>query len=214
MEKKIKASIYDFDKTLYRGDSLIDFWIYMLIRRPYTLLLLPLQFFFGILFILKLVRLARFKALFLLFTTGLKTELLDYYLKDFWKRKRKKIFPWVRERLAEERKRGEFLICNSASPRFILEPMVSELGFDLLICTEFEARDGRQTNRMIGTNCRGEEKVRRLEKWSAENDIELSVTSAYSDHLSDVPLLELAEHGYLIVHGKIEPYTPTNRRSN
>jgi HAD superfamily hydrolase (TIGR01490 family) len=206
MKKKISASIYDFDHTVYDGDCLIDFWLYLLPRRPLALFLIPLQFFMGILFLLRIIRLSRFKSFFLLFVHRIKADRMEKYLRDFWARRRKGIFPWVRDRLADEHRNGLYLICNSASPRFILEPMVAELGFDLLICTEFEVIDGRLTNRMIGTNCRGEEKVRRIEKWTAEQDIELRTVNAYSDHLSDIPLFELAENSFLINRGKIIPY--------
>lgn len=209
MKKKISASIYDFDHTVYDGDCLIDFWLYLLPRRPLALFLIPFQVFMGILFLLRIVRLSRFKSFFLLFVHRIKSERLDKYVRNFWDGHKKKIFPWVRGRLADERKNGHYLICNSASPRFILEPMVSELGFDLLMCTEFDAVDGRQTNRMNGTNCRGEEKVRRIEKWTAEEGIDLHTVNAYSDHLSDIPMFELAENSFLVDRGKIVPYRIT-----
>ena len=39
---------YDFDKTIYDGDSSTDFFIYMIIHRPYLLIFLP--YFLMILF--------------------------------------------------------------------------------------------------------------------------------------------------------------------
>ena len=209
MKKKITASIYDFDRTVYNGDCLVDFWFYLLPRRPLAIFLVPLQIFMAILFLLRIVRLSRFKSFFLLFVHGIKTDRLDQFVHDFWARRKKGIFPWVRDRLAEERKNGLYLICNSASPRFILEPMVADLGFDLLICTEFDTAGGRQTNHMIGTNCRGAEKVRKIEKWTAGQDIDLRTVNAYSDHLSDIPLFELAENSYLIKRGEITLYRST-----
>ena len=50
----------------------------------------------------------------------------------------------------------------SASLDLYLAPMAAELGFDDLLCTRLERRDGRFTGRLVGANCRRQEKVLRL----------------------------------------------------
>ena len=34
---------YDFDKTIYNGDSFIDFYLFVLLRFPYLIIILPFQ---------------------------------------------------------------------------------------------------------------------------------------------------------------------------
>ena len=36
-------NIYDFDGTIYNGDSTIDFWLFTLKRHPSALLMIPYQ---------------------------------------------------------------------------------------------------------------------------------------------------------------------------
>ena len=63
------------------------------------------------------------------------------------------------------------------------------------MCTQLE-RDahGVLTGRLVGPNCRGPEKVRRLENWLAAHDITDAVLWAYGDSAGDDALLARADH--------------------
>ena len=47
-------NVYDFDKTIYDGDSSIDFYLFCLKRKKSIILLLPKQVFAMILYKLKI----------------------------------------------------------------------------------------------------------------------------------------------------------------
>ena len=58
---KNEVNIYDFDGTIYDGDSSIDFYLFCLKRNFKILLCLPLQFFSFILFKLGIIDRKEFK---------------------------------------------------------------------------------------------------------------------------------------------------------
>jgi HAD superfamily hydrolase (TIGR01490 family) len=70
--------------------------------------------------------------------------------------------PEALERLRWHQQRGDRVLLCSASPRMLLQPLADWLGVELL-ATELRTRDGRWQPRLAGPNCKGPEKVRRLE---------------------------------------------------
>ena len=62
------------------------------------------------------------------------------------------------------RDRGHRLVLVSASLDIYLTYLAEPLGFDDVLCTRLSRRDGIFDGRLIGINCRGAEKVARLEK--------------------------------------------------
>jgi phosphatidylglycerophosphatase C len=74
--------------------------------------------------------------------------------------------PDALDRLRWHQAEGHEVVIVSASLRAYLDPVVEHLGLDGVCAVELEvADDGRLTGRMVGPNCRGAEKVRRLEAW-------------------------------------------------
>lgn len=72
------------------------------------------------------------------------------------------------------------------------------LPVDDVLCTRAQHdADGRFTGR-IESNCRGEEKVRRLKEWLAAQDTELQVMAGYGDSMGDVPMLRFAREAVLV----------------
>lgn len=92
--------------------------------------------------------------------------------------------------LSEARTRGERVIIISASPELYLREIANTLGTELL-CTRLETgHDGKFTGKLLGQNCRGEEKVKRLKELL--NPEEYSPIRAYGDSDGDTELLKLA----------------------
>ncbi|HEX4182008.1 MAG TPA: HAD-IB family hydrolase [Caulobacteraceae bacterium] len=96
---------------------------------------------------------------------------------------------------------GAQLVIVTASPEPVVAPFARGLGCDLLLGTrlEFDARD-RLTGRFDGPNCRGEEKVRRLQ---AVFGPEVRLEAAYGDTSGDTAMLALAdEAGFKVFQGR------------
>jgi phosphatidylglycerophosphatase C len=99
------------------------------------------------------------------------------------------------------RAQGALMVIVTASPETLVRPFARALGADMLIGTrlEFDGH-GRVTGRFIGPNCRGPEKVARLEQAFGEG---VTLAAAYGDTAGDREMLQLAQvKGYRIFKGK------------
>ena len=97
-------------------------------------------------------------------------------------------------RLRRHRELGHTVILASASLDPYLVPLGRSLGVDAVVCTVLErGRDGRLTGRLVGANCRGAEKARRVRGWLREHDLADAELWAYGDSLGDDDLLALAD---------------------
>lgn len=94
------------------------------------------------------------------------------------------------ERIEFHRAAGHELVLVSASPELYVAPVARRLGFAAALGTRLEVGpDGRLTGRLVGRNCRGPEKVRRLEEWLGED---ACTVVAYGDSRGDRELLAFA----------------------
>lgn len=184
-------NIYDFDNTIFKGDSSIKFIKYSLIRHPILVC-------WSLLKSLKEI----IKYLFKKSNLGnIKSELFSFvkYLRDFDKymdmyviRKQK----YIKEFYLKEHKDNDVII--SASFDFIIKPFCEKLGIKNVIATKYDVKNGH----IIGINCKGEEKVKRFKKIYPNEQVK----KAFSDSLSDIPMLLLAEDAYLVKGEKLELY--------
>ena len=180
-------NIYDFDGTLYDGDSTVDFFLFCLKRKPSLVRFLPEQAWGFLLHGLKRIDRTRLKEYFFSFLKGVDGEAM---LEPFWAGHRHKIFSWYPERHRED----DLVI--SASPEFLLAPICGELGVGGLIASRVNVRTGR----FEGPNCKGEEKVRRLRARYDRAEVE----EFYSDSKADLPLAQLATRAFLVEGGTIK----------
>ena len=177
-------NVYDFDNTIYRGDSTADFVGYCFLHQPKTLLSLPRTAVCGLLYVLHLMPKLTFKEnLYHMFVfLGDRDAFLDRFAASH----QKNIKNWYRDQQQED----DLVI--SASPEFLIQRMCAAAGITHCMAS----RVSYETGHYDGLNCHGKEKVRRFQEINPNKTIECF----YSDSLSDSPLAELAEHAYL-VHG-------------
>jgi HAD superfamily hydrolase (TIGR01490 family) len=103
----------------------------------------------------------------------------------------------ARELVAKHRNEGHLTVLTTATGRFIVAPIGRELGFDNVIATEPEMKDGRYTGRVSGIPNMREGKVTRLDAWLAERGAALGhfrQSWFYSDSVNDLPLLLQVTH--------------------
>ena len=84
---------------------------------------------------------------------------------------------------------GDRVIVVTATPEMILQPWCRDQGLEL-IGTRLEIENEMVTGRIIGENCRGKEKVRRLNE--RLSPAQYGTIYAYGDTEGDWPMLELA----------------------
>ena len=101
----------------------------------------------------------------------------------------------VRARLEQHRALGHRLVIVSASPELYVGPVGAELEVDAVLATRLEVGpDGLLTGRYEGGNCRGAEKLRRLQAWTATEAPGARVW-AYGNSAGDRRLLAGADVG-------------------
>lgn len=108
---------------------------------------------------------------------------------------------WLRSdtlaRLRWHQSEGHHVVLVSASLDPYIVPLGEMLGVDAVLCTTLEVIDGVHTGRLVGDNCRGDEKVRRLEYWAHEAGLhgDRWLTHAYGDSSGDDAMLAAANLG-------------------
>ena len=109
-------------------------------------------------------------------------------------------------RLRRHRALGHVVILASASLDAYLVPLGELLGVDAVVCTRLErGDDGRLTGRLVGANCRGPEKARRVQEWLAEADLADAELWAYGDSDGDTELLALADRPHRVDGVRLDP---------
>ena len=181
-----EIDVYDFDHTLFRGDTYTVFLLYLFRRRPW---LAPLSVFtlLGLLLMALIpwdMRPGKTVAF-----LPLRLARAWRYAGDFWAEMQAqgRIAPWFRPAENDV----PTVVCT-ATPRFLVEPLFTgRLAIHTLIATELDPR----TLRFTGRNNRGPEKVRRLRALFPGARVRI----AASDSLRhDKPLLRLARQPMLV----------------
>jgi HAD superfamily hydrolase (TIGR01490 family) len=86
---------------------------------------------------------------------------------------------------------GQDRIVVSASPIELVSRIATALGLEGAVATRSELDDeGRYTGHLSGEFCYGAGKVIEIEKLAAERGYDLSRCTAYSDSVSDLPMME------------------------
>lgn len=171
-------NVYDFDQTIYHGDSTVDFYLYCVRHRPLMIYSWPGTAAAFVLYQAKIINKTQFKRQMYQFLRAVgDTEQL---VEKFWDSHIKKIKSWYRN----DTQRADDVII-SASPEFLLRPACRPAGLAHLMASRVDAHTGAYT----GINCWGEEKVRRFREKFGDAQIE----TFYSDSLSDSPLAEIAQ---------------------
>lgn len=195
-------AVYDFDKTVYYSDSTMDYWRYLapklkLWKRLPGLIFPAISYYFG------KMSAGALKKRFFSFLKGMSESEIVETANRFWDGHISKINPYFYETIKEEKSLGYTAICISASPTFLLEKVTRDLGFDVFIGTRFETVNGYFTGELAGPNCKGEEKVIRLNDYYQSRQSSYTVKRFYSDSRSDMPLYRLAERKFAVRKGKL-----------
>lgn len=175
-------NVYDFDKTIYQGDSTVDFYLFCLRKKPKILKHLLQQCVAMILYKMGRISKTKMKEKFYVFLQDI--TIVDVYVDEFWQKNSNKFAQWYLQQQQED----DLII--SASPEFLLKPICEQIGIQHLIASKVNKEDGTY----IGLNCYGTEKVIRFQQEYPNEKI----YAFYSDSYSDKPLVGLAESAYLV----------------
>ena len=182
-----RVNVYDFDGTIYNGDSSINIYFFLLKRYPKLIAYFPKQMLGIVKYKLHLSSKEEMKEMYFSFLKGVRTD--KTFVDDFWKQNQNKIKEWY----LKQKRKDDVII--SASPEFLLKPICDILGIDNLIATKVELSSGK----FLSKNCQGAEKVVRFEEIFSEAEIE----AFYSDSKSDTYMAKLATKAFLIKNNRI-----------
>lgn len=180
-------NVYDFDGTIYDGDSTLDFWYFCLKKHPQILLYLPYQCFGMVKYKLKIIDKTKFKECFFSFVKQI--DILEKDVKEFWDLNEFKIMNWYKE----NQKKDDLII--SASPFFLLNEICKRQKIEYLIASKVDPKTGY----FDGNNCYGEEKVIQFFKRFPDHNID----AFYSDSYSDNPMASIAIRAYFVKKEKL-----------
>ena len=193
MKKDLSIAFFDFDGTITSKESFSRFILFTQSKTrliSYFILLLPKI----LLYYLKIIS-----------DETLKQKVLFYFFKGYsikqiekWSHVfQKNIHKWTKKesvlRINWHLKKGHKVCVVSASPDFYLEQWCKNLNIDL-ICTEVKYESNTCNGHFKFPNCKGEEKVRRI---NLKYDLDQYETIyAYGDSKADKPMLSLAHYQY------------------
>ena len=180
-------NVYDFDGTIYDGDSTLDFYKFCLKRHPSIMVCLPIQIGSAILYKTGIINKLQLKEYFFCFLKILTDVDQDIFC--FWNSHEGKIKAWYRNQMNYDD------IIISASPDFLLEEICKRISVKYLVATKIN----RKTGKFNSNNCYGEEKVNRLKSYMPN----INIQCFYSDSYSDFPLAKISDKAFLVKGNKI-----------
>lgn len=183
-------NVYDFDGTIYNGDSSIDFYLFCLKEYPSVRRSLFETFESSVLYLAGTLKKTEYKERYFSFLTFVPD--IDIALEHFWDDHEHKIKTWY----LRQKKESDLVI--SASPEFLLEPICKRLNIKLIA-----SRVNKNTGIFEGLNCRDFEKVQRLE----QDGILSNIDAFYSDSLADQPLARKISDAYMVRGDEIIPWS-------
>lgn len=186
----MKVNVYDFDNTIYDGETLVDYYFFFARRDRRILKYLP-----------RLLVVA-FKDRFHLFTVEQAVEayalfLEEYYvtledpaagIREFWDQRESRIKPWY----AARRKKDDIIVSGTLD--FILEEIAGRIGIDRFIASSIDSETGK-----FRRLCFLDNKV----KYFRECFPDVQIGDFYTDSMNDKAMMDISEHVYLVRKDKI-----------
>ncbi|MDE6250685.1 MAG: HAD-IB family phosphatase [Alphaproteobacteria bacterium] len=184
MLQKVDVVVFDFDGTLSGLDSNVEFAKYCFHHSVRPWLFLPLM---AVSAIAAGVRpdgvwwrenIRRF----------LTPQMVKKFAPGFIKQHMRERFGWAKEQVTAERNAGRKVVLASASPNYLLRPLVRDIKFDAVLCSEMDEKKPWKYKYL----CWGCNKVYALDAWARDNKFIPRVVRVYSDSKADMPLMEIA----------------------
>lgn len=182
---------FDFDNTLYFGESSVDFVLYLCKRNKKILLWIPKILSGLVRYKMCLISKAEIEKKINAFLASVLTgkEEIELYVKEFWE----KFDSHLNRELLKKVSKDDVII--TASPSFILDGIKSKLITSNLICSEFDF----DTKSVLFFNF-GENKVLKFREIYGDAEID----SFYTDSYNDKAFMKVSNEVYLVRKNRIK----------
>ena len=189
-----RIAVFDFDGTITRKDTLIEFIRFV---KGSTALYWGLLLHLPWLVLMKLHLYDNGKTkerVFSWFFKGMSLTQFNQLGQQFYETKAEKLLHTDASKAINEHKsHGDIIVILSASIENWVQPFASALQAEGLLSTQAEVQNGVLTGRFATKNCYGAEKVNRLKAWLEANVKEPIYIVAYGDSRGDRELLRFAD---------------------
>ena len=178
-------NVFDFDKTIYDGDSTVDFCLYLMGRYPAVIGDFISNL--GVVLRYKAGKISKTEMKESLYKCFRRVQDMEKELERFWDGHMKNVEKWYLDIKREDD------VIISASPEFLVKECCRRLGIKHVMASRVDPKTGKYD----GLNCYGAEKPRRFDEYFG-SEKRAEIESFYSDSYSDAPLAVLAGKAYLI----------------
>lgn len=183
-------NVYDFDNTIYDGESIFDFFIFLLKKKPGLILHMPV-----VIKALLGYKLCRITEEELIETAEIYIKKffryfddIDALINEFWDKNMHKI-----KKFYLENKRSDDLIITASWDKLIAE-IAERIGINNYIASSID-----EENFKVRFLCYRENKVEIFKETYKDKKIE----NFYSDSKNDIPMMEFSENAYIVKGKKI-----------
>lgn len=198
-----RIAIYDMDRTITVKGTYTPFLLHVAARlAPWRMVFIVLVPFVMLAYVLRLIPRSRLKEInqALMIGHNVRRARLQPHIESYADRVlARNVRKGALERVARDKAEGYRLVLATASYRLYVEAIARRLGFDAVIATDHLSQDLDYVRaRIAGENCYDAAKLRMIRNWMASEGLSRSDchVRAYSDHVSDAPMLEFADEGY------------------
>lgn len=183
-------NVYDFDNTIYNGESSIDFFLYVLSKNIKLTKYLPITGYAlllykqGLLSIEKIQEVANRYTEILIKHENIANDLVT----EFWKKNSCKL----KKEFISNITNNDIII--TASPRVLIDGIKNKINTKNIICSELNMKTGK-----LECLCMGENKRKLLNLYYPN----ITIDNFYTDSIkNDSSLIELANNTYLVKGNK------------
>jgi HAD superfamily hydrolase (TIGR01490 family) len=198
----MRAAFFDLDKTVIAKASMVAFGP-PLYREGLLSRWLLLRALYGQLVYLYLGadegRLARMREAALRLTKGWDHEHISSIVRETLEEVIEPIvFEEALELIRDHSEAGDLVVIISASPEEIVAPLASFLGADVAVATRARLDDEGRYSGELELYCYGPAKAEVMVDMAAERGIDMADSWAYSDSVTDIPMLEVVGHPVVV----------------
>lgn len=151
------------------------------------------------------------KLLYLSQLKGLSRSEIEFFAKEYYEKRIKPGF--VKETIQEIyrlKKLGYKLYVVSGGYDVYLKYFIKEFNFDGLICTKIDFKNDKVTGIFDGYDCLNDNKIILLKKYFNSENLKNYNSVAYSDSITDLPLLNYCQKGVVISKNSSEEWAKEN----
>lgn len=124
---------------------------------------------------------------------------VDELVSDFFEKRLRSTFNLrIHEKVIDYRESGAHVLLVSNSTDIVVEKIAHHLGLDTYFATKLSRNNGVFDGKIIPPIMYGAQKVHALKQYLSEKNMQHAHIIAYSDHISDLPLLEWADEAHVV----------------